>query len=115
LVHLLDGGGRGEGREGAAVFGLDATVDALRRAQADTLLLPPDWSEERLGWYGPDPLLLGLDRNELDALGVQDPGQAPICDLVVRAATGSDANATVLPPHILDLHGQPAAILRFTL
>jgi Bacterial archaeo-eukaryotic release factor family 2 len=147
LVHLLDGGGRGEGqegrlpeelvsvlehraaeraravaalfeqergREGAAVFGLDATVDALRRAQVNTLLLPPDWSDERLGWYGPEPLLLGLDRAEVDALGVHDPRQAPICDLVVRAATGSDADAIVLPPHILQLHGQPAATLRFT-
>ncbi len=102
------------GGHGLAVSGLADVVDALRRAQVDTLLLPPDWTDETDAWFGPDPLQLGLSADELTALGVADPQRGPACDVVLRAAAGSDAVAVVVPPELLDLSGAPAAILRFT-
>lgn len=102
------------GGHGLAVRGLADVVDALRRAQVDTLLLPPDWQDETVAWFGPDSLHLGLTADELAALGVNDPEQSAACDVVLRAAAGSDAAAVVIPPEILDLKGAPAAVLRFT-
>jgi hypothetical protein len=101
------------GRAQGAAQGLAETVAALRAAAVDTLLLPPDWLPEDEGWYGPSPEMLGLEQADLAALGVPDPGRAAVADLVVRAAVGTPANAVVVPPHILDLGGQPAAILRY--
>lgn len=99
---------------GLAVRGLPAVVDALRRAQVDTLLLPPDWEDETRMWFGPDALQLGMTESELEALGVQEPSRTAACDVVLRAAAGSDAAAVVIPREILDLRGAPAALLRFT-
>ena len=99
---------------GLAVQGLPAVVDALRRAQVDTLLLPPDWEDETRMWFGPDPLQLGMTEGELETLGVQEPSRTAACDVVLRAAAGSDAAAVVIPREVLDLRGAPAALLRFT-
>jgi hypothetical protein len=99
---------------GLAVRGLPAVVDALRRAQVDTLLLPPDWEDETRMWFGPDPLQLGMTEEELEVLGVQEPSRTAACDVVLRAAAGSDAAAVVIPREVLDLRGTPAALLRFT-
>lgn len=110
--HTADRFGEAGGH-GRTVRGLTDTVEALRRAQVHTLLLPQDWSPDRLASYGPDPTLIGLADGELTALGVPDPAHAAIEDLVIRAAVGTDAVAAVIPRHILDLHDEPAAILRF--
>ena len=125
LTALLEGRAAARAREvadrfseagghGLAVSGLPQVVEALRRAQVDTLLLPPDWADETVTWFGPDPLQLGLTADELHALGVDDPQRSAACDVVLRAAAGSDAAAVVIPPEIMDLQGAPAALLRFT-
>jgi hypothetical protein len=101
-------------RGGRATAGLVATIDALRRAQVETLLVPPGWDEHEPAWFGPDPSLLGLKLDELTALGVQNPEQAPVVDVVLRAAAGTDARLVVVPEHLLPLEGEPAVLLRFT-
>jgi hypothetical protein len=101
------------GRTGRAAAGLRATVAALRRAQVETLLIPPDWVLDEPGWWGPDAVLLGLKSDDLEALGVSGPQQAPVDDLVIRAAVGTDAHVVMIPDQILPLDGEPAAILRF--
>ena len=101
-------------RGGRATAGLVATIDALRRAQVETLLVPPGWDEHEPAWFGPDPTLLGLKLDELTALGVQNPEQAPVVDVVLRAAAGTDARLVVVPEHLLPLEGEPAVLLRFT-
>lgn len=102
-----------QGRGGRAAAGLAATVDALRRAQVDTLLVPPYWDDNEPAWFGPDAALLGLKMDDLTALGVQSPQQAPVVDVVLRAAAGTDASLVVVPEHVLPLEGEPAALLRF--
>ncbi len=101
-------------RGGRAAEGLVAVVEALRRAQVDTLLVPPNWDDPEPAWFGPDPALLGLKTDDLTALGVPDPEQAPVVDVVLRAAAGTDARVVVVPDDLLPLGGEPAATLRFT-
>lgn len=98
---------------GRAATGLVATIEALRRAQVDTLLVPPGWDEHEPAWFGPEPSLLGLKLDELTALGVAAPQQAPVVDVVLRAAAGTDARLVVVPEDLLALEGEPAAVLRF--
>lgn len=100
-------------RRGRAARGLAATVEALRRAQVDTLLVPPDWDDHEAAWFGPDPALLGLKMDDLTALGVENPQQGPVVDVIIRAAAGTDAQLVVVPDHLLPLDGEPAALLRF--
>lgn len=110
VERFLEEHGRGE----RATAGLTATVEALRRAQVDTLLVPPDWDDHRPAWFGPEPMVLALEPAELSALGVDDPREAPLADVVLNAAIGTDAEVVVIPEDLLALDGQPAALLRFS-
>jgi hypothetical protein len=101
------------GRAGRAASGLAATVDALRRGQVDVLLVPQGWDDHERAYFGPEAALLGLKSDDLVALGVREPRQAPVSDVVVRAAAGTDAELVVVPGHLLAMDGEPAAILRF--
>lgn len=101
------------GNQRRAAFGRADVVAALRRAQVDTLLLPPAWSAPDGAWFGTDPLLLGLTADDVRALGDPDPRQGPLDDVLLRALVGSDATLAVVEEHMLGLGGEPAALLRF--
>jgi hypothetical protein len=72
-------------RQHAAVEGLPEVVDAVRRAQADTVLLRDDPSATTRLWVGPEPLHLGLAAADLQALGVPNPEQDRADAAIVRA------------------------------
>src|SRR5918994_2645842 len=96
-----------------AVAGLADAVEALRKAQVETLLVVDDPSSDAEAWVGPEPVHLGLDRSELSALGVDDPIRDRLDAALIRAAAGTDAAVVTLAPGQLDLRDGLGAVLRY--
>jgi hypothetical protein len=85
------------GREAAATDGMRPTVRALQQAQVEILLLAPELEiSGRDLYFGPEPTHLGLDAGELEAMGVAEPGRAPLVDVVLRAALASRSDVIVV-------------------
>ncbi|RJK93808.1 Vms1/Ankzf1 family peptidyl-tRNA hydrolase [Vallicoccus soli] len=100
-------------RHDRATEGLAAVVEALRQAQVDTLVLTEESRDEHLAVFGPAPTDLALEAGELTALGEQDLRRAPVLDVLLRAAAGTDARLLVTDEARLALGGAPAALLRW--
>lgn len=101
------------GRHDYAVTGIPAVLDALRKAQVDTLVLSDDPSSTASCAVGPEPLLLGSDM-ELTDLGVADIQHDRLDAALVRALAGSGAGLVITPGgHNYVEHGI-AALLRYT-
>lgn len=101
------------GRDERAAAGLQQTMAALAQAQVELLLLPEAWDPDAVAWFGSDATQVALDRASLDQLGVEQPHEAPVADVVLRAAAGTDARVLVVPAPLLDLGNEPAAVLRW--
>ncbi|MGF1662487.1 MAG: Vms1/Ankzf1 family peptidyl-tRNA hydrolase [Kineosporiaceae bacterium] len=86
------------GREAAGVHGLDDVVDALRRGQVREVVLVDDPTSTLRLWVGEDPLTVG-SRDEVVALGAQEPREVRADAAVVAAAAATDAGVTVIPGH----------------
>ncbi len=86
---------RGQGDRAAE--GAAATAAALSRAQVGTLLVAATGLAERTGWFGPDPTAVALDRDTLAGLGVPAT-EAPLADVLLRAAAGTGAALHLLAP-----------------
>ncbi|MFP5372087.1 MAG: Vms1/Ankzf1 family peptidyl-tRNA hydrolase, partial [Actinomycetes bacterium] len=56
------------GAHGLAVTGTEAVVDALRKGQVETLVLADEPEDEKL-LVGDEPLTLGVNQHDMDALG----------------------------------------------
>ena len=79
------------GQEDKGATGVDDTVRALRRAQVDVLVLSAA-VPERTAWFGPQAAHLALDRQEVVDMGVAEPVEAPLVDVLLRAAVATDAS-----------------------
>ncbi len=114
-LDLLEQYAQERGQSKRAVDGLPGVVEALRKAQVETLLvttalLPPptgpgadDTSADSGGQtllFGPDPTQLGFTRDDLAALAVDDPHEGPVVDVLVRAALGTAADVQVVPHEV---------------
>lgn len=101
------------GRQEAATEGLDAVVDALRKAQVEELLLQDDPSSTATLWVGSEPTQIGTTREELAALGVDDPHQVRADAAISWALLSMDAGITLVqdPPTLRDGIG---ALLRWS-
>lgn len=102
------------GRHDYGVLGLTAVLDALRRAQVDTLVLSDDPSSTAMAWVGPEPLQLGETEDELRAMGVADPQRDHLDAAIVRALAGSAAQILVTPDAHDYLPDGLGAVLRYT-
>ena len=98
---------------GLAVTGTAAVVEALRKAQVETLVLADQPDDERL-FVGREPLLIGTAAGDLAALGVDDAEQVPADRALLRAAVGSDAAVVVVPRAAMPGDAPVAAVLRYT-
>ena len=78
-----------------ACEGVADTVEALRKAQVGTLILSQDFDPQRAGWFGPTAPVLGLDRDELAALGTE-PREARLVDILPWATLGTGAELRVI-------------------
>jgi hypothetical protein len=109
LEHLQQNLGRRE----YGVAGVAAVVDALRAAQADTVILSDDPSSTITAWVGPDATQFGLDDAEAQAFGVTEVQHARFDSALVRAIVGTGASLLVTPGAHDYLEGGIGALLRF--
>lgn len=85
------------GQHDRAVESLHATVEALRRAQVETVVLDDDPTSTLTLWVGAAPTMIAVDRQELVDLGVEDPQQVRADAAIVRALVATAADIVVVP------------------
>lgn len=90
------------GQDERAAEGVDAVITALQAARVDTLLVHDDLDDERTAWFGPEPNHLGIDRADLEAMGVTEPKEGRLVDVAVRAAMGTGATVQLVPAATVD-------------
>ena len=85
------------GQQDLAVEGAEATLEALRMAQVDTLLIAPDLSGKTAWFSAVEPIQVSLESQTLADLGLGHLHQAALEDAAVRSALMSGANVRVVP------------------
>lgn len=102
------------GRSGAAVEGLAEVVDALRRAQVETLLVHDDPSSTAELWTAPDqPAVLAVTAEEVSSLGVEEPIRDRADAVLLRALVGTDAGIVLLADPTVEVRDGVGAVLRY--
>jgi len=98
---------------GRAVEGTAATLDVLAKSQAQTLVVVDDPRDDRVAWFGPDPVDVAAQPATLASL-VGSPSHGRLADVAVRAALGTGATVHVLRPGLADKPADGlAALLRY--
>jgi peptide subunit release factor 1 (eRF1) len=90
-VELLEKFSEERGQNDRAADGGADVVAALRKGQIETLILTDARDAGRTAFFGPDPTHLALTAQELVDLGVEQPWEAPLEEILVRAALGTGA------------------------
>jgi hypothetical protein len=85
------------GQRDLAAEGAKATIEALAAARVDTLLIHDDPDDERRAWFGPEPGMVALDQKTLSDMGVDQPEQARLVDVAIRAAFTTGASVRIVP------------------
>ncbi len=101
------------GRGAAAVEGVDAVCEALRKAQVRRLLLTDDIPEDATVFVGTQPVVLGISAEEVRSLG-DEPTEVPLQSGLVRAAVGTDADVVFVPKEAEAIKDGVGAVLRYT-
>ncbi len=113
-LELLEQYAQERGQAKRAVDGVEDVVAALRKAQVETLLVTTDAAAYSTLFFGPDPTQLGTRREDLAALGVDDPQEGPMLDVLLRAALGTAADVQVVPHEMPTApDGGVGALLRY--
>jgi hypothetical protein len=87
-------------------------VGALRKGQVETLVLADEQDADATLLVGGSPLELGVDRHDMDALGIHG-SVVPADRALVAAAVAGSAGVVVVPKSAMK--GNPvAAVLRYT-
>ena len=113
-VALLDRFSTEEGRQQAAVQGLEDAVDAARRAQVQELLLHDDPASNHTVWMGTQPVEIGVTADDVRAMGVTDPVRVRADTALVWAVLSGDAGVTLLDPDERALSDGIGALLRWS-
>lgn len=85
------------GRRDRGTNGPAATVDALSRANVETLIVRADPDDARTTWFGPAPTQLALDLDAMAAMGVAAPIGGRLVDVLIRAAFRTGADVRIVP------------------
>ncbi|HEU0104484.1 MAG TPA: Vms1/Ankzf1 family peptidyl-tRNA hydrolase [Mycobacteriales bacterium] len=113
-LDLLDGYAQERGQGKRAADGVQDVVEALRKAQVETLLLTTDAAAYSTLLFGPEPAQIGTTADELAALGVDDPKEGPMIDVLIRAALGTGAQVQLVPHELATApRGGVGAVLRY--
>ena len=96
-AELLEKFREERGQDDRAADGPVRTMEALTAAQVDVLLVHPQPDDDRRAWCGPDPIPVSGSTEDLRGLGVAEPVDAPLVDVLVRAALGTGASVRVIP------------------
>ncbi len=109
------------GRGGLAVEGRAAVLDALRRAQVDSLLLWRDTNGRTLAasegvqlYAGHDPLQIGLSAEEVLAMGADEANALCADDVLIRAACAGDTRLLFVPTDGVSMQDGIGATLRYS-
>lgn len=103
---------RGQGKR--AADGVEDVVAALRKAQVETLLVTTDAAAYSTLLFGAEPTALGTRPEDLAALGVDDPQEGAMIDVLLRAAIGTAADVQVVPHELAGApQGGVGAVLRY--
>ena len=98
---------------GLAVTGTALVVEALRKAQVETLVLADQPDDEQL-YVGATPLEIGVSIEDLSALGSTETSAVPAERALLAAAVGSNAGVVVVPRSAMPGDIPVAAVLRYT-
>jgi hypothetical protein len=104
------------GQAKRACDGVEDVVQALRKAQVQTLLLTTQLTTGDGGtlFYGPDPAVIGTSAADVAGLGVDSPKEGPTVDVLVRAALGTGADVQIVPHEPKEApNGGVGAVLRY--
>ena len=102
------------GQSKRACDGVSAVVEALRKAQVQTLLVTTGADDSTELWFGEDPTQLGLTREDVTALGAQSPQQGRLVGVLLRAALATGADVQLVPHESEQApHEGVGAILRY--
>lgn len=85
------------GQSDRATDGAEATIEALERAQVETLLVHDDPRDEREAWFGPRAEQVAMDADTVMAMGVDGPRPGRLVDVAIRAALGTGAGVWIVP------------------
>ena len=85
------------GQAKRACDGLVDVVEALRKAQVQTLILTTDADQHSTLWFGEDPTQLGTSRADVEALGATSPQEGPLLTVLLRTALATGADVQLVP------------------
>ncbi|MFN2538474.1 MAG: hypothetical protein ABR549_10040, partial [Mycobacteriales bacterium] len=68
-----------------AADGVPDVVQALRKAQVETLLVTTAVHQDNVLWFGPEANQIGMTPEELADIGVPMPSSGPLVDVLIRA------------------------------
>ena len=115
-LELLREFAQERGQAKRACDGVDDVVQALRKAQVETLLVttaPPGGSTSTL-FFADEPTVLGTSRDEVASLGADAVREAPAVAVLVRAALATGAAVQVVPHEPAEApNGGVGAVLRY--
>jgi hypothetical protein len=96
-LSLLADYAQERGQAKRACDGLRDVVEALRKAQVQTLILTTDADKHSTLWYGEEPSQLGTSRADVEALGATSPQEGPLITVLLRAALATGADVQLVP------------------
>jgi peptide subunit release factor 1 (eRF1) len=85
------------GQHDLAVQGKDSTLEALTRAQVETLLVYDDPEDDRPAYFTGEPVPVAATESRLAELGVEPRTKGRLIDVVIRAAFGTGAGVRIIP------------------
>jgi hypothetical protein len=100
------------GQNDLAVEGVQGTIASLAAARVDTLLIHDDPDDDRTAWFGPEPGMVAQDRQAIVDLGANEPQEARLVDVAIRAAFTTGAAVRIVPS-VGSVDEGIGAILRF--
>lgn len=102
------------GQAKRACDGVEDVVQALRKAQVQTLLVTTELPQDATLFYGDEPAVLGSSREEVAGLGAERISEGPALEVLVRAALGTGADVQVVPHEPKEApNGGVGAVLRY--
>ena len=113
-LDLLGEYAQERGQSKRACDGVGAVVEALRKAQVQTLLVTTGADQSAQLWFGEEPSQLGLTREDVTGLGAGSPQQGPLVSVLLRAALATGADVQLVPHQSEQApEGGVGAILRY--
>ena len=113
-LQLLADYAQERGQDKRACDGLTDVVEALRKAQVQTLLLTTDADQHSTLWFGEDPSQLGTSRADVEALGAATAQEGPLLTVLLRAALATGADVQLVPHQSEQApHSGLGALLRY--